>query len=213
MEKYLIELKEIKDEKLNRTEMTAKEYGDLLQKDLDAYKERVSNIMTSEELDEEEKHWLEELDKSDAYIKTIKYKLPKDVKFEGQNKTHSDIAGKVIYYISKNEVTWQYCLGLYQLCNFWKHAENEEITYGVFDSTLRLLDQVKYKGYGEWKDILLINEYFKPMHEEYTKDLMNQTYLAQMHNEVIKRRDLIEPVHGTVNEDNNQVQPVDVPAL
>ena len=205
MEKYLIELREIKDEKLNRTEMNSTEYGDLLQRDLDAYKETVAKMNTQEELDAEEKHWLEELDKNDEYIKTIKYQLPKDVKFEGQSKTKSDISGKIIYYISKNEVTWQYCLGLYQLCNFWKHAENEEISYGIFDSTLRLLDQVKYKGYGEWKDILLINEYFKPMHEEYTKDLMNQTYLAQMHNEIIKRRDLIEPVKGHAESEEQPV--------
>ena len=196
MEKFLIELRELKDEKLNRTEMKSNEYADVLQKDLDAYKERVATINTQEELDEEEKYWLEQLEKNDAYLKEVKYELPKNVTFGTEVKTRGDIAGKIIYYISKTEVTWQYCLGLYELCNFWKHTENTEITYGAFDSTLRLLDQVKYKGYGEWKDILIINEYFKPMHEEYTKDLMNQTYLAQMHNEVIKRRDLIEPVHG-----------------
>ena len=46
----------------------------------------------------------------------------------------------------------------------------KEIAFGPLDSTLRLLDQCKFQGMTEWRDILIVNEYMKALHEQYAKD-------------------------------------------
>ena len=105
-----------------------------------------------------------------------------------------DSNDKIIYFINKNEVQWQYTLGLYQLCRFWKNTSNEVITYGQLDSTLRILEQQKFRGFDEWRNILLVNEYMKALHEDYTKDLAVQIALSQKHNSILERMDLIGKV-------------------
>ena len=183
-----------KEKEVAKTTETAQEMAERLQKEVDAYKELVATKNTQEELDELEKGMMEVMDEFDKYIKDRVYTLPDSCVWEGKTFTRGDVAGKIIYFVSKIEQTWQYVLGLYELCKFWKTADAKTITYGALDSTLRLLDQVKFKGMTEWRDILIVNEYMKPLHEDYAKDTTQQIANAQKHNEIIKRRDLITPV-------------------
>ena len=187
-------------EKLNSQEVleevrveTAQEMAERLQKEVDAYKEIVSTKETQEELDELEKEIMKEMDAYDEYIKSVRYNLPETTVFEGKTYTRSAIADKITYFISKIEQTWQYVLGLYELCKYWKSNETE-IAFGPLDSTLRLLDQCKFKGMTEWRDILIVNEYMKALHEQYAKDTTQHIALAQRHNAIIQQRDLIAPV-------------------
>ena len=189
-------------EKLNSQEVleevrveTAQEMAERLQKEVDAYKEIVSTKETQEELDELEKEIMKEMDAYDEYIKSVRYNLPETTVFEGKTYTRSAIADKITYFISKIEQTWQYVLGLYELCKYWKSNETE-IAFGPLDSTLRLLDQCKFKGMTEWRDILIVNEYMKALHEQYAKDTTQHIALAQRHNAIIQQRDLIAPVKG-----------------
>ena len=189
-------------EKLNSQEVleevrveTAQEMAERLQKEVDAYKEMVSTKETQEELDELEKEIMKEMDAYDEYIKSVRYNLPETTVFEGKTYTRSAIADKITYFISKIEQTWQYVLGLYELCKYWKSNETE-IAFGPLDSTLRLLDQCKFKGMTEWRDILIVNEYMKALHEQYAKDTTQHIALAQRHNAIIQQRDLIAPVKG-----------------
>lgn len=189
-------------EKLNSQEVleevrveTAQEMAERLQKEVDAYKEMVSTKETQEELDELEKEIMKEMDAYDEYIKGVRYNLPENTVFEGKTYTRSAIADKITYFISKIEQTWQYVLGLYELCKYWKSNETE-IAFGPLDSTLRLLDQCKFKGMTEWRDILIVNEYMKALHEQYAKDTTQHIALAQRHNAIIQQRDLIAPVKG-----------------
>ena len=187
-------------EKLNSQEVldevhleTAQEMAERLQKEVDAYKEMVSTKETQEELDELEREIMKEMDAYDEYIKGVRYNLPETTVFEGKTYTRSAIADKITYFISKIEQTWQYVLGLYELCKYWKSNETE-IAFGPLDSTLRLLDQCKFKGMTEWRDILIVNEYMKALHEQYAKDTTQHIALAQRHNAIIQQRDLIAPV-------------------
>lgn len=189
-------------EKLNSQEVleevrveTAQEMAERLQKEVDAYKEMVSTKETQEELDELEKEIMKEMDAYDEYIKGVRYNLPENTIFEGKTYTRSAVADKITYFISKIEQTWQYVLGLYELCKYWKSNETE-IAFGPLDSTLRLLDQCKFKGMTEWRDILIVNEYMKALHEQYAKDTTQHIALAQRHNAIIQQRDLIAPVKG-----------------
>jgi hypothetical protein len=173
---------------------TAEEMAKRLTEEVEKYKEMVSDIKTEAELDKLEAEIIAEMKKYDEYLKGVKYKLPLNCLFEDKTYTKSDVAGKIIYFISKNEQTWQYIPGLYELCKLWKNPNFERISYGELDSTLRLLDQQKYAGMNEWRDILIINEYMKGVHEGYAKDISYQIALAHKHNAIIKQRDLINPV-------------------
>ena len=197
-------------EKLNSQEVldevrveTAQEMAERLQKEVDAYKEMVSTKETQEELDELEREIMKEMDEYDKYIKDVRYALPENTVFEGKTYTRSAIADKITYFISKIEQTWQYVLGLYELCKYWKSNETE-IAFGPLDSTLRLLDQCKFQGMTEWRDILIVNEYMKALHEQYAKDTTRQIALAQRHNAIIQQRDLITPVKAEAKEENPQ---------
>jgi len=197
-------------EKLNSQEVldevrveTAQEMAERLQKEVDAYKELVSTKETQEELDELEKEIMKEMDAYDEYIKGVRYALPESTVFEGKTYTRSVVADKITYFISKIEQTWQYVLGLYELCKYWKSNESE-IAFGPLDSTLRLLDQCKFQGMTEWRDILVVNEYMKALHEQYVKDTTHHIALAQRHNAIIQQRDLITPVKAEVKEENPQ---------
>lgn len=187
-------------EKLNSQEVldevrveTAQEMAERLQKEVDAYKKKVSEVETQEELDELEKEIMKEMDVYDEYIKGVRYTLPENTVFEGKTYSRSVVADKITYFISKIEQTWQYVLGLYELCKYWKSNETE-IAFGPLDSTLRLLDQCKFQGMTEWRDILVVNEYMKALHEQYAKDTTQQIALAQRHNAIIQQRDLITPI-------------------
>jgi hypothetical protein len=173
---------------------TAQEMAERLQKEVDAYKEMVSNVKTQEELDELEKAIMVEMDEYDEYISGVRYPLQNDVVFEGKTYSKADVAGKIIYFISKIEQSWQYVLGLYELCKLWKTPSFDEITFGALDSTLRLLDQCKYKGMTEWRDILIVNEYMKSVHEQYAKDTTRHIALGHRHNAIISQRDLITKI-------------------
>lgn len=197
-------------EKLNSQEVldevrveTAQEMAERLQKEVDAYKEMVSTKETQEELDELEREIMKEMDEYDKYIKDVRYALPENTVFEGKTYTRSAIADKITYFISKIEQTWQYVLGLYELCKYWKSNETE-IAFGPLDSTLRLLDQCKFQGMTEWRDILIVNEYMKALHEQYAKDTTQHIALAQRHNAIIQQRDFITPVKVEVKEDSTQ---------
>jgi hypothetical protein len=197
-------------EKLNSQEVldevrveTAQELAERLQKEVDAYKEMVSTKETQEELDELEKEIMKEMDAYDEYIKGVHYNLPENTVFEGKTYTRSAVAEKIIYFISKIEQTWQYVLGLYELCKYWK-SNAKEIAFGPLDSTLRLLDQCKFQGMTEWRDILVVNEYMKALHEQYAKDTTQHIALAQRHNAIIQQRDLIAPIKAEENVEKQQ---------
>lgn len=179
---------------------TAQEMAERLQKDLDEYKKFIETVDSQEKLDELEKEMMTEMDKNDAHLKEVRYALPDSCIFEGTKYSRADVAGKIIYFVSKIEQSWQYVLGLYELCKLWKTTDMKEINFGALDSTLRLLDQCKFQGMTEWRDILVINEYMKSLHEAFAKDTTVTIWLSQKHNEIIKRRDLIDPVKSKTDK-------------
>ena len=182
------------EETKEQKQETALEQAKRLQAEVDAYKKEIEGINDVEVLKQKEKEIIAEMDKFDEYIKSRTYPVPNGVDFEGEHYSRSEVSGEIIYFINKNEVQWQYTLGLYQLCRFWKNASNEVITYGQLDSTLRILEQQKFRGFDEWRNILLVNEYMKALHEDYTKDLAVQIALSQKHNSILERMDLIGKV-------------------
>jgi hypothetical protein len=56
----------------------------------------------------------------------------------------------------------------------------------------------------EWRDILVVNEYMKALHEQYAKDTTHHIALAQRHNAIIQQRDLIAPIKAEENVEKQQ---------
>ena len=143
------------------------------------------------ELDKFEEEIMKEHDEVDAYLRTVQYQLPDSAIFDGEKYSLNDITKLIVYFINKREVEWKYTLGLYQLVKFWKSQNPTIIDYGVYDSTLRILNQNTFKGYQEWKDILACNEYLKSAHESFSKDTSWLIFVSEKHNMITTTRDNI----------------------
>ena len=165
----------------------------MLQEDLNVYKITVDEIGDENELLEMEKSLMDEHDNFQASIKQTVYSLNNEVVFDGDLYKKSDITNNIVYLLNKHEVEWSYTLGMYQLVQLWK-TDLKEIPYEAYDSTLRILNQTKFKGYSEWRDILVINEFLSSCHAEYVRDTSYLIYLSQKHNILLDRLKLITPV-------------------
>lgn len=155
--------------------------------ELREYSELVNTIDDVEKLNEMEAELMKEQDDVNDYLHTVQYQLQDSVVFDGENYKLSDIAKNVVYFINKRDVEWKYTLGLYQLVQFWKSNNPSVVDYGVYDSTLRILNQNSYKGYNEWRDILACNEFFKSAHESYSKDTSWLIFVSEKHNVILDR--------------------------
>ena len=168
--------------------------------ELREYVELVNSIDDVDKLNEMEQEIFKEQDEVKAYLKTVQYRLPESVVFDGEEYSVSEIAKAIVYFINKKEVEWKYTLGLYQLVKFWKSNNPSIIDYGVYDSTLRILNQVAFQGFREWRDILVCNEYFKSAHESYSKDTSWSIFTSEKHNVILDRMKMLDTVNTEVEE-------------
>lgn len=182
-------------EELNGKEL--KEVQVLLETELMKYQVSVET-MDMEGLNAEEAMLVESMNAYDEYLNGVTYELPRSIEYGGKNYMKNTIANRIVDFVNKMEVEWQYTLGMYQMVEFWKNVEYS-VEYKVYDSTLRILGQVKYKGYDEWKDILAINDFLSVPQELYARDNIYMVYLSQMHNSILNRMDALNKVE-MVNE-------------
>ena len=167
---------------------TTQEIETLLQSKLEEYTKQVNDTTDLVVLKKMELDIDAQQAEYDEYLRKAEYDIQTEpVEFEGKKYTPSEIAKKIIYYLNKNEQTFEYCLGLHGLVTLWKANDIKKISYGAYDSTLRLLGQVKFKGDSEWVDILVINNYLSSAHEGYIKDRAGLLYLAEIRNRVVSR--------------------------
>lgn len=189
---------EIKDMKLEEAQ-------ELLQKRVEEYTAKVSEIKDLDELKRMEDEIDKQQEEYDEYIKKVEYPLNTEgVEFEGKHYSIHDIAKKIVYYLNRIEQDFQYCLGLHGLVLLWKNADLKIIGYGAYDSTLRLLGGLKFKGDSEWVDILIINNFLTCAHEAYVKDRSGLITLASMRNAVVNRIQLCSKIgdeKGTKSEE------------
>mgnify|MGYP003293312199 CR=1 FL=1 len=174
-------------------EKSLQEVQEMLENDLANYKAVVES-MSIVDVEEAETELIEKMEEYDKYLSEIQYELPTEVIFDGTKFTRNKVGNMVCYFIEKQEVDWQYTLGLYQMSKLWKNL-GSTIGYKEYDSSLRVLGSMKFKGSAEWKDILVINEFMGKVHDVYTLDTSYMIYLSKMHNELI-----------------NKLQPIEVPA-
>lgn len=180
---------------LDRTTVLAEQdfekIGQMLEADVVTYTEVVST-MTVEELKAEETELMEEFKKDDEYLSKVTYKLPDSVDYDGSTVKRSDLANKIVSFLNRLEVDFRSTLGLYQCIRYWKQRSTEDVAYGAFDSTLRMLGTLKFKGERDCFDILVINNWFTAAHGAYSRDNMWTRYLTARHQAILKAIETLE---------------------
>lgn len=171
-----------------------------LEKELKEAQDKVQRIQTVEEALEIEKELVKVINDYDHSLDGRKYQLPEKCEWDGKSYKKSEVVKKVLYFLNKNTVEWQYTLGLYQTYKLWL-GDPSEVHYRHYDSTLRLLNQVKFTGNQEWTDILIVNEFMSACHQAYTADTAWYLFLSEIHSALISRADSLKPV-GELQKEN-----------
>lgn len=180
-----------------------KEVQKKFEEELNQFSADVAKITDRTELEKLEQDIIKEQDKVKEFIKTVTFDLPAEVLYDGERFGARDIVNKIIYFLNKKEVEWQYTRGMLELVKFWKtdNCKPTKIEYGAYDSTLRLLNQIPYKGYTEWRDINAVNEYFKGAHESYSKDTLWVYFASNKQNIVVDRMKQLDDLKNEIEGD------------
>lgn len=169
-------------------EKSVNEMQEILENDNTAFSAIVSSL-TMDELTEQESVIVQALENYDKYLDDVSYELQEKTEFDHREYTRAQVSNIIVDFVNKQEVDWQYSLGMYQICKLWKSIGKGQveakINYKALDSTLRLLGAGKYKGYEEWRGILAVNQYLTNVHDLYNKDTTYMIYLSHLHNSVL----------------------------
>ena len=181
---------------INREDFNGKKYEEMMaamQQELVLYHDTINGLETLEACAEEEQNLMKRMDEVDKRLNEVTYTLPESIEFENKHYSRKDIISKVVYFLNKIEVKWEHTLGMYQLVALWKGDNFTEIPYRAYDSTLRCLNQVTFKGFSEWTDILAVNEYLSVAHNEYSLDTGMLIFYSECHNALMDRMKALNP--------------------
>jgi hypothetical protein len=181
---------------INREDFNGKKYEEMMeamQQELVLYHDVLNGLETLEACAAEEGKLMKYMDDVDKRLNEVVYALPESVTFTGKKYSRKDIISKVVYFLNKIEVKWEHTLGMYQLVDLWKGDNFTEIPYKAYDSTLRCLNQVTFKGMQEWTDILAVNEYLSVAHNEYSLDTGMLVFYSECHNALMDRMKELNP--------------------
>lgn len=162
----------------------AKELTKKLEQGVHEYVTTLST-MSQEELFTEEAELMNYFQENDVYIKNRSYILPDSITFEGVVIKESTIKDYIIGFLNRLEVDWKSSLGIYQAIQYWKSTENPPIPYAIHDATIRLLGTLKFRGYTDCKQILIINDYLATVNAEYSIDVNYVYYLSGIHKAIM----------------------------
>ena len=188
---------------IKREDFNGKKYEEMMeamQNELVLYTEMVNGLETIDACIAEEQILMASMDEVDARLNTVLYELPEHVEFGNKKYSRKDIISKVVYFLNKIEVKWEHTLGMYQLVELWKGDNFTQIPYRAYDSTLRCLNQVTFKGMQESTDILAVNEYLSVAHNEYSLDTGMLIFYSECHNILMNRMKELNPQDTAIPE-------------
>lgn len=191
--------------KLVREEVLAEknlqEIANRLEAEVTLYNEELTG-MDKAQLKAEEDALMEDFKVNDDLIDKTEYELPDEIEYDGRKIKRNEITTKIVGFLNRIEVQFQATLGLYQCIRFWKTRGTGKIPYGAFDSTLRMLGTLKFKGETDCFDILVINNWCTAAHDAYSRDNLWTQYLHARHQAIMKAME---------NLDQNGMVPADEP--
>ena len=176
---------------------TQQEIQMMLESDVQSFAVTVAELANEGEVIAHEEELMAAMNENENHLKTVIYPVAESIEFDGQAYNNKTVCGMIVDFIANQEVEWSYTLGLYELCKIWKSVP-ETIQYHAYDSTLRILGGLKFKGTESWKKILTVNEFLGSCHEEYVRDTAYMIYLSNLHNVVI---DALKKFNPGINEE------------
>ena len=151
----------------------------------------------------EEDNVIKMLDEYDQFLKEQSYELPEEVKFDGTVYNRATVNKIIVDFLESIEVEWQGALLIYEAIKRMKN-DPSTINYPTFDNITRLLGGLKFKGFYQTRDILIVNELFSPAYAGYARDRMYLGYLSMCHNSVIPTA--MKATDEYVQEDSHPVE-------
>lgn len=149
---------------------------------------------TLDELKQMEQDIIKEADDVDKVISKTEYNLPTE--------NYKEVAEAIRYFLDKKTVGWQYTLAMINIYEFWKPTKKaKKIPYAQLDSTLRILGDMQFTGYEEWKKVVTVNTYFQPLHNAFVNDTGKVYEVAGKHDAIIQAMQKKDPT--AVNPQDN----------
>lgn len=204
----------MKTKNYSREELTGMEFKELqraLEENLNEYGEELKKLK-KKDLEKEEENLIKIQEDFDIVIGETEYELPDTSEYRGYTTSRKDLAAKIIYFLNKLECNWQTSLGVYEAITLWKNIGKtipegsglrpvtETISYATYDSTIRILGSMRFKGETELRDILIINHFLTTAEQAYLRDTIYIQYLAGKHNAVMQALNPQSEEVETINE-------------
>lgn len=185
---------------ITREELTGKNHEEIrqmLETDIVSFKAEVQTIESEQELLDKESELMIKMDEYQEYMKGVEYDLQDECTFDNQLYSRRGISDMIIDFINTQEVQYEYVNGMFELVKLWRTKDLHKISYGAYDSTLRILNMVKFKGYNQWRSILTINEYLSNCHLAYAADAGYAIYLGHLHSAILDQMKTFHPEEMT----------------
>lgn len=148
-----------------------------------------------EGLKELEKQLMEEFDANDKLISQEFYEL------KGSSEEVKTLSSFVVEFLEKIDTEFRAAQVVLECINYWSTISETDgkykVPHSVFDTTLRLLNSIKYKGKEELDGIVKVNQWFMPSHNAYNKNLIYTHVLSAKHQEILQ---LLNPGSNLPNE-------------
>lgn len=179
---------------------TIKEIQASMEPALVAWAEEVEQVENLEDLQKMEQDLEPFFKENDIHLRDAKYELPDRIDTFGTEFKRSDLIKNIVSLLNRIEVDFKATLGIYQGIRFWKTVGENAVPFHVFDSTMRLLGQVKYKGERDCLEVLAINDWFSTAHDAYMRDDLWTRYLTTRHQILMKRMDDLQKAQAEADQ-------------
>lgn len=166
---------------------------ELMEADIVNFTDGLAALKTTEEVKAKEEELMEIFKADDEYLSGLDFKLSDKTEYAGKTVKRSELIRNIIGFISRIEVDFRATLGIYQAILFWKTCGTDNVPYTVYDTTLRLLGTIKYKGADDCFNILAINNWFTEAHEAYMRANVYTGYLSSLHQAIMTRLSELDP--------------------
>ena len=159
----------------------------MLENDIQEFQAKVLTIETKDEALALEKEVITSIEEFEASLKNTQYALQDGCTYDNQTYNRKTMNSYVVDCLNLIEVEFSYTLGIYELVKLWETKDLDQIQYHAYDSTLRILQQCKFRGKEQCKKILTVNTYLSGCHKEYVADTSYMIYLSSIHNSLVEQ--------------------------
>ena len=182
---------------------TNDEIGQMLENDIQEYTAHTLTIETKDVALEEEKTIIDAINSFEATLREVFYDLPDSCTYDNQSFNRKTMNSYVVDCLNLAEVEFSYTLGIYELVKLWETKDLEKVQYHAYDSTLRVLQQCKFRGKDQCRKILTVNTYLANCHKDYVVDTTYMIYLSSLHNALVDQINSFDkPVEENVESNN-----------